>query len=168
MEFDKVIRRRQATRKFSEKIVEKEKLDQILEAARLAPSAKNIQPIKIYVINSEEGLEKLDKTTPCRYNSKTVLLVCGDKESAFSKDNHSTYEIDASIAATHMLLEATNLGVDNIWIDLFDKELVKEEFNIPKKLIPVVLIPIGYKDETCPPSPNHEIRKNIEAMVEYK
>ncbi len=168
MEFDKVIRQRQATRRFSEKKVEKEKLNQILEAARLAPTAKNIQPIKIYVINSEEGLERLDKTTPCRYNSKTVLLVCGDKESAFSKNNHSTYEIDASITATHILLEATNLGVDNIWVELFDKDLIKEEFNIPEQLIPVVLIPIGYKDETCPPSPNHSIRKDIEDMVEYK
>ena len=168
MEFDKVIRQRQATRKFSERKVEKEKLDQILEAARLAPSAKNIQPVKIYVINSKEGLEKLDKVTPCRYNSNTVLLVCSNKELAFNKDNHSTYEIDASIAATHILLEATNLGVDNIWIDLFDKNLIKKEFDIPEELIPVALIPIGYKDETCPPSPNHENRKNIEDMVEYK
>ena len=61
MEFEEIIRKRTAVRKFSDKALEQEKLDKILEAGRLAPTAKNIQPIKIYVVSSLEGLEKIDK-----------------------------------------------------------------------------------------------------------
>ena len=106
--------------------------------------------------------------SPCRYGSKTVLLVCGDKEEAFSKDGHSTYETDSCIVATHMMLEATNIGIDNIWIDMFDRNIIREEFNIPQNLIPVCLLPLGYKSKVCPPSPFHKIRKSIDKIVEYK
>lgn len=87
------------------------KLDKIIEAGRIAPTAKNIQPVKIFVIQSKDGLNKIDKASPCRYGSQTVLLVCGDVDEAFSKDDHSTYVIDSCIIATHMILEATNIGI---------------------------------------------------------
>ena len=168
MEFDKVIRERQATRKFSNKIVEKEKLENILEAGRIAPTAKNLQPIKIYVVESSEGLDKIDKASPCRYNAPIVLLVCGDKDSAYTKGDYSTYEMDACIVTTHMMLEATNIGVDNIWIESFDENVLRESFNIPSEYIPVCLLPLGYKAMDCPINPLHDRRKNIEEIVEYK
>ena len=168
MEFEKVIRERKATRKFSDKPVEKEKLDKILDAGRLAPTAKNLQPIKIYVVSSEEGLKKMDKATKCRYGAPTVLLVCGDKEKSYVKDEFPIYEMDASIVATHMMLEATNVGVDNIWIELFDSDVLSKEFDIPDNLVPICLLPIGYKSKLCPPSPFHKIRKNIKDIAEYK
>lgn len=168
MEFENVIIERKSTRKFSNKPIEKEKLDKILEAGRIAPTAKNIQPVKIFVIQSKDGLNKIDKASPCRYGSQTVLLVCGDVDEAFSKDDHSTYEIDSCIVATHMILEATNIGIDNIWIDMFDRKIIKEEFNIPQNLIPVCLLPLGYKSKLCPPSMWHNKRKNIDELVEYK
>lgn len=168
MEFEKVIRERKATRKFSNKPVEQEKLEKILEAGRIAPTAKNFQPIKIYVVESEEGLMKIDKATKCRYGAPVVLLVCGDKEQAYAKNDYSTYEMDASIVTTHMMLEATNVGIDNIWIELFDAKILREEFEIPNSLIPVCLLPIGYKSKLCPPSPFHKIRKDIDEIVEYK
>ena len=168
MDFENVIKERKSTRKFSDKKIEQQELDKILEAGRIAPTAKNIQPIKIYVIQSEEGLNKVDKASPCRYGSRTVLLVCGDKEKAFSKDGHSTYETDSCIVATHMMLEATNIGIDNIWIDMFDRNVIREEFEIPENLIPVCLLPLGYKSKICPPSPFHKIRKSLDKIVEYK
>ena len=168
MEFEKVIKERHATRKFSQERIEKDKLNKILEAGRIAPTAKNIQPIKIYVIETEEGLKKLDKATPCRYGAKTVLLICGDKESAFQKENKSTYEMDSVIVATHMMLEATNLEIQNIWIELFDEKIIQEEFSIPNNLIPICLIPLGYEDQNCPKSPNHDKRKKIEEIVIYQ
>ena len=167
MEFEIVIRKRESTRKFSNKKVEREKLDKILEAGRLAPTAKNIQPFKIFVVESEDGLSKIDKASPCRYNAKTVLLVCGNKQDAFKKDKFNSYEMDATIVTTHMMLEATNLGVDNIWIELFDTNILKKEFKLSDDLIPVCLLPLGYKDETCPKSPKHAIRKNMDEIVEY-
>lgn len=90
MEFQEVIKNRFAVRKFSDKVVEQEKIDAILEAWRLAPTAKNIQPIKIYVVKSEEWLAKIDKASRCRYWAPVVLLVCGDKEAAFELNGHST------------------------------------------------------------------------------
>lgn len=168
MEFEEIIRNRTAVRKFSDKKVEEEKLNKIIEAGRLAPTAKNIQPIKIYVIKSNDGLEKVDKATRCRYGAKTLLLVCADKKQAFHKGDYTTYEMDATIVATHMMLEATNLGVDNIWVEAFDSEILRNVFNIPGDLTPVMMLPLGYKAEDCPMNPLHNIRKDVNEIVEYK
>ena len=168
MEFEEVIKKRTAIRKFSDKELEKEKLDKILEAGRLAPTAKNNQPIKIYVVQSNEGIDKIDKATKCRYGAKTVLIICGNKEQSFKKDDFTTYEMDSCIIATHIMLEATNLGVDNIWIEAFDENILRKEFSIPEELVPVCLLPLGYKAEDCPMNPLHNIRKSIEDIIEYK
>lgn len=167
MEFEKVIKERFSTRKFSDKKVEKEKLAKILEAARLAPTAKNLQAFKIYVVESREGIEKIDKATRCRYNAPIVLVICGDKN-GYSHGNHSYVDIDTSIVTTHLMLAATNEGIDNIWIGLFEPDIIKEEFNLPDNLIPVNLLPIGYKTDDFKPSPMHTTRKNLEELVEYK
>ena len=168
MEFEKVIKERKSTRKFCDKKIEKDKLKKILEAGRLAPTAKNLQPIKIYVVESEEGIQKIDKATKCRYNAPTVLVVCGDKDNSYVKDGSPMYQMDASVVTTHMMLAATNEGVDNIWIELFDGEVIRKEFDIPDNLIPVCLLPVGYKSKLCPPSPFHKIRKDLNRLVEYK
>ena len=168
MEFEEVIRKRQAIRKYSNQKIENETLLKILEAGRLAPTAKNIQPIKIYVVTEEEGLNKIDLASPCRYNAPTVLLVCGDKNTAFTKGEYSTYEMDSCIVATHMMLEATNLGIDNIWVEMFDKDILKKEFNIPDGIEPICLLPMGIKTADCPDNPNHNIRKDLTEIVEYK
>jgi hypothetical protein len=123
---------------------------------------------ELYVIESAEGIEKLDKATRCRYGARTVLLVCGDKEKAYVKDDFPIYGMDASIVATHMMLEATNVGVDNIWIEMFKSDVLREEFDIPDNLVPVSLLPLGYKAKLCPPSPLHSIRKKLKDLVEYK
>ena len=168
MSFEEIIRKRTAVRKFSDKKLEKEKLDKILEAGRLAPTAKNSQPIKIYVIKSEEGISNLDKATRCRYGASTVLIVCGNKEEAYHKGDYSTYEMDSCIVATHMMLEATNVGVDNIWIESYDENILRKEFDIPNEYIPVCILPLGYKIDDCSINPMHDKRKNIDELVEYK
>ena len=168
MEFEEIIRKRTAVRKFSDKKLEHKKLDKILEAGRLAPTAKNSQPIKIYVVNSEEGIAKLDKASRCRYGANTILIICGSKEDAYHKGEYTTYEMDSCIVATHMMLEATNTGVDNIWVESFDEDILREEFNIPVKYIPVCLLPLGYKAEDCPVNTLHDKRKCMEELVEYR
>ena len=76
--------------------------------------------------------------------------------------------MDACIVATHMMLEATNIEVDNIWVESFDENILREEFNIPNEYTPICLLPLGYRTDDCPINPLHEIRKNIEDIVEYK
>ena len=85
---------------------------------------------------------------------------------AFSKEDYSTYEMDASIVTTHMMLEATNIGVGSIWVEKFDGDVLRNEFNIPEDLIPVCLLPLGYNDG-YEPSPMHSKRKKIDEIVEY-
>ncbi len=167
-DFETVIRKRTATRKFKNKEVPKHLIDKILEAGRLAPTAKNLQPQKILVVTSKEGLKLIDEVSPCRYNAPCVMVVCSDKSKAFIKEDSSTYIVDASIVATHMMLEATNVGIDNIWIEMFDKKKLKEVFQLDKDIFPICLLPMGYKSDDYLGNPNHLIRKNIKEMVEYK
>ena len=165
MKFEDVIRERFSTRSFKDKKVSKEQLDKILEAGRIAPTAKNNQPIKIFVLESDEALNKINECSPCIYGAKTVLLVCADKDSSYHKEDYSTYEMDASIVATHMMLEATNVGVNSVWVEMFDNEKVKEYFNLSYE--PICLLPLGYKTNDYKPSPMHSIRKDISELVEY-
>lgn len=165
--FEDVIRKRTAVRKFSDKVVEKELIDKILEAGSLAPTAKNLQPQKIYVVSSTGGLEKVDEVTPCRYGAPIVFIVCSDKNIAWTNNDYSSYEMDASIVATHMMLEATNLGLGSIWVRYFDDEKIKDLFKLESGVIPVCIMPIGYKDDSYVDSVNHNIRKNINEYVEY-
>ena len=166
-DFETVIRKRTATRKFKDQKVELEKINKILEAGRLAPTAKNLQPQKIYVANSKEALDKIDKISPCRYGALTVLIVCSDTSIAWTKDNYSTYEMDACIVATHMMLEATNVGVDNIWIEMFDKQELKKQFDLGDNIEPICLIPLGYKADDYQGNPLHDQRKDLKDMVEF-
>ena len=76
--------------------------------------------------------------------------------------------MDSCIVATHMMLEATNVGVDNIWVESFDGNILIEEFSIPAEYTPVCLLPLGYKAEDCPINPLHDKRKSIKDLVEYK
>ena len=80
LEFKEVIRKRYSCKKFSDRQVEEEKLSAILEAGRLAPTAKNLQEQHVYVLRTPEALAKIDAVTPCRYGAPTVLAVAFDSE----------------------------------------------------------------------------------------
>lgn len=167
MLFEDVIRKREACRKFSDYRLTDEELDKILEAGRLAPSAKNLQPIKIIVCRSEDSLYKIDIASPCRYGAQQVLIVCGMPNFAYKEGDYSGYEVDASICATHMILEATNIGIDSIWVRMFDSKKIKELFQLDQELEPICLMPLGKKAVDAPISPNHNKRKDKSELVDY-
>ena len=115
MDFKDVVRNRYSCKKFSDKQVEGEKLTAVLEAGRLAPTAKNLQEQRIYVVQAEQMLAKIDQVTPCRYGAPTVLVVAYDKNNVFTYPGgkrDSGIE-DATIVATHMILAAADEGVDS-------------------------------------------------------
>lgn len=168
MEFEQVIKNRKSTRLFSSKEVEEEKINKIIEAGILAPTAKNYQPFKIIVVREKENLALIDKVSICRYKAPVVLLIVTDLSKVFKKNNFDTSSMDATIVATHMMLEATNLGVDNIWIEAFDQDKLKELLNLEDKYQISVMLPIGYKSKLCPPSPLHPFRKKKEEIIEYR
>ena len=169
MEFSEVIRNRYSCKNFSGKEVEKEKLDQILEAGRLAPTAKNLQEQHIYVVQSEKGLAAIDKVTPCRYHAPMVLVV------AYNKNNVFTYPggkrdsgiEDAAIVATHLMLAAKDAGVESCWLNLFDPEEAAKEFGLPEQEEVLMLLDLGYPTEDAGPLPNHSNRKELSETVSY-
>ena len=167
MNFETVIKNRTAVREFKANKVEDSKIEKILNAGRIAPTAKNLQPQKIYVVKSEDALGKIDEITPCRYGAPLCLLVCSDKNIAWKNDGYSSYETDASIVATHMLLEAVNLGLGSMWVRYFDVSEVIKKFNLPENVIPVCLIPIGYTADGYKESPLHNQRKELSETVTY-
>ena len=167
MDFEKVIKERTSIRKFKIDKISNEIIEKILIAGNLAPTARNIQPQIIFIVQSHEGLEKIDKASPCRFNAPLVMLVCSDKNIAFEKNGHSTYEMDACIVATHMMLCATNLGIGSIWIEQFNREIIKNEFELGDNVEPICLIPMGYKADDHIISPSHFIRKPLYKNVKF-
>lgn len=169
MEFSEVIKNRYSCKKFDGQPVTGEQLDAILEAGRLAPTAKNLQEQKIYVVRSGEGLAKIDGTTPCRYGAATVLVVAFDKNNVFTYpgDARDSGIEDASIVATHMLLAAYNAGVDSCWVNFFDPEKVAQALGLPENEEVLMLLDLGYAAEGAKPLPMHSQRKDLTETVHY-
>lgn len=167
MEFIELVKNRYSCKNFSGKKVEKEKLDIILEAGRLAPTAKNNQIQRIYVARSKDALIKIDELTPCRYKAPLVLLVAFDESEAFvyPGGKYNTGVEDATIVASHMVLAAASLGVDSCWVNLFDPDKAREKFSLPKNEKIVAMIDLGYANYGVKPLENHFKRKNIDETV---
>lgn len=169
MEFYEVIKNRYSCKKFDGRVVEQKQLDAILEAGRLAPTAKNLQEQHIYVVQSKEGLAKIDQTTPCRYNAATVLVVAFDKTNVFTYpgDKYDSGVEDASIVATHLTLAAQAEGVDSCWINFFDPDILAKEIGLPEKEEILMLLDVGYAAEGAAPLAAHMNRKEISETVTY-
>ena len=169
MEFKEVVKNRYSCKKYSDKKVEREKLLAILEAGRLAPTAKNLQEQHIYVVESEENLAKIDKATPCRYGASTVLVVAFDKNNVFTYPGgkrDSGIE-DASIVATHLMLAAADEGVNSCWLNFFDPEALAKDLGLPENEEILMLLDLGYVAEGAGPLDNHDSRKELSETVSY-
>lgn len=169
MKFLELVKARYSVRKFSSREVEQGKLDRILEAGQYAPTAKNNQPQFIYVLRGE-SLEKASPASPCLYGAPVVLIVCYDKEQAavLPEMNQVPFGYqDTSIVITHMMLQATALGLGTCWVGCFYEEELHRIFDIPDNLVIAGLLDIGYPAEGCTPADRHELRKDIEETVKY-
>lgn len=166
MDFLKLTEKRYSVRKFDERPVEQEKIDKILYAGHLAPTAKNFQPQKIYVITGE-ALKRVKKCTACHYDAPLVLLVCYNTDLCWTRpyDNKKSGDIDASIVATHMILEAAELGIGSTWVMSFDPEATKREFELPDNIVPTCFIPMGYPADDSEPSERHTLRRPADDIV---
>lgn len=169
MEFKEVIKNRYSCRKYSDRNVEPEKLSAILEAGRVAPTAKNLQEQRIYVLQSEEALAKIDSVTPCRFGAPVVIAVAFDKNDVYTYPGgmKSSGDEDATIVATHMILAATDEGLGSCWLNRFDPQQTAELLGLPENEELVMLMDIGYAAEDAEPAPMHEKRKDIAATVKF-
>ena len=169
MDFADVVRDRYSCKSYDGRKVEPEKLEKILEAGRLAPTAKNLQEQHIYVIQSDDGLAKVDKVTPCRYNAGTCLLVAFDKNNVYTypgSARESGIE-DATIVATHLMLAAANEGVDSCWLNCIYLDKIAEEFGLPDNEEVLMILDLGYAEEGAGPLANHGSRKPLSETVTF-
>ena len=169
MEFTQLIRERYSCKKYDGRRVEPAQLEAILQAGRLAPTAKNQQEQKIYVIQSDEGLAKVDSITPCRYGAATVLLVAYDSTNIYQYPGgkHDSGVEDAAIVATHMMLAARDAGVDSCWLNRFDPDEAASVFGLPENEKPVMLLDLGYAAPGAGPLPPHSARRDLSETVRY-
>ena len=169
MEFKEVIRNRFSCRKYSAKAIEREKLDAVLEAGRLAPTAKNLQEQHIYVVQSSEALAKIDRVTPCRYGAPTVLIVAFDKNNVFTYpgEKRDSGVEDATIVATHMILAAADEGLDSCWINFFEPEKMATELGLPENEEVLMMLDLGYAADGVKPTPGHSARKPLADTVSW-
>ena len=133
------------------------------------PTAKNTQEQRIYVVQSKEGLAKIDAATPCRYGAPICLVVAYDKNHTFTYPGermNSGIE-DAAIVATHLLLGAANAGVDSCWVNFFDPDKLAKALGLPENEEIVMLLDLGHAAEGAGPLPNHSSRKPLSETVTF-
>ena len=170
MSFLELARKRYSVRNFEAKKVEEEKLLQILEAGRVAPTAANYQPQRIIVVRQDAGLSKVKKAANI-YEAPLAVIVCADHIAAWKRpfDGKVTVDIDASIVTDHMMMEATELGLGTVWICYFKPDVLKKEFNIPNHIEPVNILAIGYAaGQIASPERHDKARKPIQETVFYE
>lgn len=147
-----IIQTRRSIRKYQSTEVEQEKLDYIIECARLAPSAVNFQPWQFYIVKSQEAKENLFE---CYHNkwfstnpAPVFIIACGDKSASWKRksDAKDHLDIDIAIAFEHICLAATEQGLGTCWVCNFDVEKVISMLDLPENMIPVAITPLGYPE----------------------
>ena len=171
MNFIELAKKRFSCRTYEDKPIENEKIMQIMEAARIAPSANNTQPWKFFVVSKDKKLlEKVHATYHREwFNAAPVVIVCcTDKSKAWTRNdgkNHSN--IDTAIAIDHITLAATDIGLSTCWVCNFYVDKVSELFNLPDNLEPIALIPVAYCKNTADLNRFDKKRKSIEEIAEF-
>lgn len=167
MEFTEVVKSRYSCKKFSPEAISEAQLQSILEAGRLAPTAKNLQEQRLYVVESAEGLAKIDALTPCRYGAPVVLVVAYDAKNVFvyPGEKRDSGAEDASIVATHLMLAAQNAGVDSCWVNFFDPDQAKAILGLPENEEVLMLLDLGHAAPGFQPLPTHFARKPLAETV---
>ncbi|MGI6401982.1 MAG: nitroreductase family protein [Thermoguttaceae bacterium] len=170
MTFLELAKKRFSVRKYDDKPIEQEKIDILLQAAQAAPTGANEQPQRIYILQSPEALEKLSSLCSCVFGAKTVMLFTynTDEEWKNPLEEGVTAGIeDVSIIATHVMLQAEELGIGSCWVNYFANSKIAEAFDIPKNERVVLLLTLGYPAADAKPSPMHLKRKDIDSYVKY-
>ena len=169
MSFMEIAKKRYSVRKYENRAVENEKLEKIMEAAHVAPTAANLQPVRLIVVQEKDSMNKLEKAANI-YHAPVAIIVCADHSKAWTRpfDGKTMTDIDATILTDHMMLEATELGLGTCWICYFKADVVSREFNLPKHLEPINILTIGYANEEPADSERHvNMRIPVEELVTY-
>ncbi len=158
MSFLELAKARYSVRSFLDQPIEQEKLELILEAGRVAPTACNFQPQRIYVAKSAEARAKLASVCRCTFDAPVILVVCYDRTRDWKNKlmpGYESGETDAAIVCTHMMLEAFELGIGSCWVGYFNAQAVAEVLDLPEQVTVSALLPMGYPAENAEALPLH-------------
>jgi nitroreductase len=167
MEFSQLIETRYSVRAYKPDPVEEEKLHQVLEAARLAPTANNQQPFQLILIHTKGREKELRRI----YNrdwfvrAPLVICACGIPGGAWVREDKKNYAVvDVAIVMDHLILAATGLGLGTCWIGAFNERATREILGLPMEVEPIAFTPLGYPAD----QPKPKERKPLEALVRYE
>jgi nitroreductase len=155
MNFQELIRKRYSVRAYDPRPVEEEKLNRVLEAARLAPTAANRQPFRIIVVSTKSREDELRRIYGREWfvQAPLILAVCALPADSWVRkgDGWNSAEVDATIAMDHLILAATEEGLGTCWIAAFDSAAAREILALPADVVPVAFTPLGYPADTPQP-----------------
>jgi nitroreductase len=168
MDFFELIRARYSVRAYKPDPIEDEKLGQILEAARLAPTAANRQPFQLIVIHTEGRKEELQRIYHRKWFVQAPIIICacalGKEGWVRSEDKKRYRDVDVAIVMDHLILAATNLGLGTCWIAAFNPALAREVLGLPDNVEPIIFTPLGYPAD----KPEPKERKPLSELVRYE
>lgn len=156
-------RRRVSVRRYRPDPVPDALLEQVLEAGRLAPSAKNLQPWHFIVVRDPVRRAALGRAYPPEWfaQAPVIIVVCVEPEAAWRRrqDGYGSADVDGAIAMPHITLCAADLGLGACWIGAFDPELARDALGLPPGIVPLALTPLGFPDEAGRPKIRKEMRE---------
>ncbi len=168
MEYTRLISSRYSVRAYRSDPVEEDKLTQVLEAARIAPTAANRQPIRLVVMHTAGREAEIGKIyrRPWFVQAPLVIAVCAISAQAWVResDRFNARLIDAAIVADHLILAAANAGLGTCWIAAFNVEAARSVLRLPDEAEPVIFTPLGYAAD----EPGPKERKPLEDLVRYE
>jgi len=169
--FLELAKSRYSCRSYADRPVEQNDLELVLESGRVAPSAVNFQPWHYYVIRGETALGEFHaayhrewfRTAPC------VIVICVDHEQSWKRkaDGVDHALVDAAITADHMTLQATELGLATCWICNFDPGITRELLELPERMEPVVILPLGYPLDEVDSGRHKEKRRPLSELTTF-
>lgn len=170
MNFLDLAKHRYSTRKYDTKQIEPEKLENILEAGRIAPSAANYQPWYFIVVQDEAVRKEMWDvyTRPWFREAPVYLVLCADHRVSWKRlDGKDHADIDLAIAADHMTLAAAELGLGTCWICNFDNAKCVDVMKLPQHIEPVIILSLGYPLDSCDPDRHKTKRKQLTEILKW-
>ena len=168
MDFQELIRSRYSCRAYRSDPVAEDQLAQVLEAARLAPTADNRQPFRLVVIRTAGREQELQRVYGKDWfvQAPLVIAACGvPAENWVRKQDGKNYnDVDVAIVMDHLILAAADLGLGTCWIAAFDPAAARELLELPEGVEPVVFTPLGHPAD----APRSKTRKKSDELVRYE
>jgi len=171
MKFIDIAKTRYSCRSYLPAMVENKKLMQVLEAARVAPSAVNYQPWHFIVIQEAANKEKVIEAYQREWikTAPVLIIACGNRNLSWKRaDGKDFLDVDLAIAIDHMTLQAVELGLATCWVCNFKENILKENLKLPDNMIPVAIIPLGYPADSSVKERHQEKRKKISEIAGFE